>query len=210
MTGELNPRQRGTLVEALGSSLRHGGTALGTVPVALARLLESGAWREFVTSRGEHVTYDRFADFVTTPPLKGLGADIDLVRRVVADDTVTLDLLDQALKEGSRQGKRTDIGNNVPEVRRPEGNTQAKAIRRLRKDAPELHADVLAGRISAHAAMVQAGFRPKTVSVPVTKPEAVARSLMKYMSADDIATLIATLLGHASPGDPQARKAAEE
>lgn len=189
-----SPAANNVLVETLGTSLRYGGSALSDVPGLLKRLLQEDAWREFVTRRGEHVTHERFADFVTMAPLKGLGSDIDLVRRIAADDTVTLDLLDQILKEGSRQGERTDIVDNIHEVR-PAGTSQNAAIRRLRKDAPELHADVLAGRISAHGAMVKAGFRPKTVSVPVTRPEAVARALLKYMSADDIAKLIAELLG---------------
>lgn len=190
MTGQLSLRQRATLVEALSSSLEHGGTALGTVPKALRRLLEEEAWREFTTSRGEHVTYERFADFVVTPPLKGLGSDIDLVCRIVADDKGTFDLLDQALQN--------PVGTNVPGnnvTTQPAGNNAAKALRRLRKDAPELHAEVLAGNLSAHGAMVKAGYRPKTISVPVTRPEAVAKSLLKYMSADDIAKLITVLLG---------------
>ena len=190
MTEEMSARQRGTLVEALGSSLRHGDTALGTVPVALKRLLESGAWREFVTSRGEHVAYDRFADFVTTPPLKGLGANVALIERVVAADGDAVELLREALKEKS--GPKSSVDNIH---RTTKGTSRSYSLQRLRQDAPELHADVLAGRISAHGAMVQAGFRPKTVSVPVTKPEAVARSLLKYMSADDIAKLITVLLG---------------
>lgn len=193
MSETLTLRQRATLVEALSSSLTHGGTALGTVPKAVARVLEEGAWREFVTSRGEHVQHDRFADFVTTPPLKGLGSDIALVQRIVADDKGTLDLLDQALQ--NVHGGDHSKSNNVPLA--PAGNTASKALRRLRKDAPELHAEVLAGNLSAHGAMVKAGYRPKTVSVPVGKPEAVARSLLKYMSADDIAKLIAVLIGKA-------------
>jgi hypothetical protein len=192
VTEQLSLRQRATLVEALSSSLEHGGTALGTVPKALRRLLEEEAWREFTTSRGEHVTYKRFADFVITPPLKGLGSDVALVQRIVADDKEAFDLLDQALQN--------PVGTNVPVNNintRPQGTSQGQALRRLRKDAPELHAEVLAGRLSAHGAMVEAGYRPKTVTVPVTRPEAVARSLLKYMSADDIAKLIAVLLGKA-------------
>jgi hypothetical protein len=192
VTEHLSLRQRATLVEALSSSLEHGGTALGTVPKALRRLLEEAAWREFTTSRGEHVTYERFADFVITPPLKGLGSDVALVQRIVADDKEAFDLLDQALQN--------PVGTNVPcnnVTTQPAGNNAAKALRRLRKNAPELHSEVLAGRLSAHGAMVQAGYRPKTISVPVTRPEAVAKSLLKYMSADDIAKLIAVLLGKA-------------
>lgn len=172
--------------DSLGSALRSGDHALGTVPALLKRVLADETWREFITKRGEHVQHDRFTDFVTAKPLRGLGSDMALIERIVANDTETLDLLDQALQ--------TPTGvHNVNT--RPHGNAGATALRRLRKDAPELHADVLAGRLSAHGAMVQAGFRPKTVSVPVTKPEAVARSLLKYMSADDIAKLIAALLG---------------
>lgn len=179
------------LVEALGSSLRSGGSALADVPNLLKRVLAEQAWREFVTRRGEHVTHERFADFVVTRPLKGLGSDVALVQRIVADDEETLDLLDQALQ--NHPGNPRTV-NNI-NGSRPQGTSQSQALRRLRKDAPELHAEVLAGQLSAHGAMVQAGFRPRTVSVPVTKPEAVAKSLLKYMSADDIAKLITLLLG---------------
>jgi hypothetical protein len=189
VTERLSLRQRATLVEALSSSLEHGGTALGTVPKALRRLLEEEAWREFTTSRGEHVTYERFADFVATPPLKGLGADIALIERITAEDAITADLLDQALQNEPSRHAVSNIHS------RPAGTTRARALRRLRKDAPELHAAVLAEQMTAHGAMVQAGYRPKTISVPVTRPEAVAKSLLKYMSADDIAKLIAVLVG---------------
>jgi len=180
-------RQRATLVEALSSSLTHGGVALGTVPKALRRLLEEGAWREFTTSRGEHVSYERFADFVATPPLAGLGADIALVQRITAADTVTADLLDRALQNPT--------GVHNIDTKRPRGTSKAAALRRLRKDAPELHADVLAGRLSAHAAMVEAGFVPRTFTVRTDSPESAARTLRRHMSADDIAKLIAVLLG---------------
>jgi hypothetical protein len=190
VTGELSLRQRATLVEALSSSLEHGGTALGTVPKALRRLLEQGAWREFTTSRGEHVTYDRFADFVVTPPLKGLGSDVSLVQRIVVEDNEATKMLRKVLKE--KPGPKSSNDNVIRTV---QGNDRSYALQRLEQDAPELHADVLAGRLSAHGAMVKAGFRPKTISVPITRPEAVAKSLLKYMSADDIAKLIAVLIG---------------
>lgn len=186
------PKGNAVLVEALGSALRRGGNALEDVPDLLKRVLEEESWREFVTPRGELVQHARFVDFVTTPPTRGIGASEDLVRRIVGSDTEALDLLDQALT--GRQGERTDLGNIVTKVERPEGNSQAKALRRLRKDAPSLHSEVLAGRLSAHAAMVQAGFRPKTISVPVSRPESIAAALRKHLGPDDIARLIRLLL----------------
>lgn len=185
------------MVEALGSALRRGGNALEDVPDLLKRVLAEESWREFVTPRGELVQHERFVDFVTTPPTQGIGASVDLVRRIIASDAEALDLLDQAL--AGRQGERTDLLDISKEVKAPTGTTQAAALRRLRKDKPELHADVLAGRLSAHAAMVQAGFRPKTVSVPVSRPDSLAAALRRHLSPDDIARLIRLLLEDVAP-----------
>ena len=200
----MTDRLRGNALvnDALGSALRSGDHALGTVPALLKRVLAEESWREFITKRGEHVSHARFADFVAAPPLKGLGSDIALVRRIVADDPEALDLLDRALLEGSRPGTRSDLVNNINEVPnvRPLGTSKTQALRRLRTQADKgdgqaaaLHAEVLAGRLSAHAAMVQAGYRPKTISVPVGRPERVAAYLRKHMPKDALARLIELL-----------------
>ncbi|HZC04438.1 MAG TPA: hypothetical protein VE338_02260, partial [Ktedonobacterales bacterium] len=161
----LNPRQRGTLIEALGSAVFHGGSALGDVPALLKRVLTTGAWREFETPTHEVVTYTRFEAFVTTPPTRGLGADLALIRRIVADDLETISLLDEALQRPD--GKPSHTFNNVQGLDvAPMGNSTDAAIRRLRKDRPDLHAQVLAGDLSPHRAMVEAGFRHPTITVP--------------------------------------------
>ena len=41
----------------------------------------------------------------------------------------------------------------------PSGNSRAAFLRRLRKDRPDIHARVLAGELSPHAGMIEAGFR---------------------------------------------------
>jgi hypothetical protein len=50
-------------------------------------------------------------------------------------------------------------GSDVHASERPSGNSRAAFLRRLRKDRPDIHARVLAGEISAHAGMIEAGFR---------------------------------------------------
>lgn len=186
-----------TLVDALGSSLRRGDHALGTVPALLRQVLENEAWRDFETSRGDLVHHDRFAEFVTTPPLKGLGATVDLVRRIVADDVELLDLLDRALQNpvgGSRKIELNDDNVNVEfDLERPSGNSESAALRRLRKDRPDLHADVLAERLSAHAAMVIAGFRRKTQTVRMDSPESAAETLRKHMAPEQLRALVKLL-----------------
>lgn len=188
-------RRNGNLVESLGSSLRSGGHALGTAPALLRQILEAESWRDFVTQRGERVQHEQFADFVTTPPLHGLGASVRLVGKIVesiADEAERLalaDLLDRALQ----RPPSIHALDNIQGTEAPTGTSQAAALRRLRKDAPELHADVLAGRLSAHAAMVQAGFRRKTVVVPVDRPESAAKALRKNLSPEDVAALVRLL-----------------
>jgi hypothetical protein len=44
--------------------------------------------------------------------------------------------------------------------------SEARAHRRLRKDRPDLHEQVLNGEKTAHAAMVEAGFRKPYVPDP--------------------------------------------
>src|SRR4249920_290897 len=85
-------------VNALRSALAEGQHGLGTVPNLLKGVLANESWREFVTKMGEHVEHKRFADFVTTPPLAGLGSNVDLVERIVADDDEAVKLLRKTLK----------------------------------------------------------------------------------------------------------------
>lgn len=186
-------RANAVLVDALGSCIQRGTHALGTAPDLLKRVLAEGSWREFVTQRGEHVEHERFADFVTTPPLNGLGATVDLVRALCRADSEALDLLDRALQ--NQPGNPGNV-NNINSSR-PQGTSREAALRRLRKDAPELHAEVLAGRLTAHRAMVEAGYRPKTFSVRTDSAEAVARALRRQLDADTLAAVLRLL---AEPG----------
>lgn len=189
MTDQL--RVNGNLVDSLGHAARHGGSALGTVPGLLRRVLETQAWREFVTQRDDHVHYDRFVDFVTTKPLKGLGATMDLIRRVVADDPVTLDLLDKATQRppgGDHRSENVPIKtSNTHLDPAPATGTRQQALRRLRKDAPELHAKVLAKEMSAHAAMVKAGYRHPTATIPLDHAESIARVLTRKLDPEILA-----------------------
>jgi hypothetical protein len=177
------------LNNSLSSALRSGEHGLVTVPGLIKRVLVEESWREFVTQMGEHVQYERFADFVATPPLKGLGSELSLIRRIVVDDPEALDLYDQAVQNphGGDHASAESKNNNIQLA--PQGTSKARALRKLRSDAPKLHAEVLAGNISAHAAMVQAGFRPKTFTVRADRPESVARTLRKHLTRDQLREL---------------------
>lgn len=167
-------RQNGSLVELLGGELRNEAHILRNAPALLKRILVEDAWRSFETKRGEQVQHESFAAFVTTPPLRGLGVSVDLVERLLSDDVHALDLLAQAKagKRGAPKGNRNAAkvklvpvedeetkGDNITVCSDDRGTGRTYALRRLKAEAPSLHAQVLAGELSPHRAMVQAGLR---------------------------------------------------
>ncbi|MFG3709229.1 hypothetical protein ACGF7U_31485 [Micromonospora sp. NPDC047670] len=188
-------KRNGNVVEALGSALRQGEHALGTVPALVKRVLAEESWREFVTQRGEHIRHDRFVDFVVTPPLAGLGATVELLRRVVADDLEAVDLLDRALQNpvGTHLSRSDSDNITIKDQAGGRGTAREYALRRLRKDAPDLHADVLAGKLSAHAAMVKAGFIAPRFTVQVSSADSIADTLRRRLPPELLAAVAAKL-----------------
>lgn len=177
-------RARGSDVAALIDTLRRGGSALESVPHQIKQILRDETWRHFVTRLGKEVRHEWFAYFVTTPPLRGLGTSPSLVERVIEHDPEALQMFRQAMKGTNNISTKSRTTRH--------GTRRDYALERLERDAPELHAEVLAGRLSAHAAMVKAGFRPRTFSVR-PEPKSAARTLRKYMTADQLAELVRLL-----------------
>jgi hypothetical protein len=77
--------------------------------------------------------------------------------------------------------------NNARESR--QGDSVSYAVRRLGKYRPDLLERVRAGELSAHAAMVEAGFIPKAITIP-DEPVAAARRLLRHFQGDRLAQLI--------------------
>jgi hypothetical protein len=82
-----------------------------------------------------------------------------VARSKAARATQRLDAKDRAQQRPGGRPKTVDISSGVINGSRPTGTSKAYALRRLRKDRPDIHARVLAGEISAHAGMIEAGFR---------------------------------------------------
>ncbi len=72
------------------------------------------------------------------------------------------------------------------------GTSESYAIRRLKRDHSELAEKVVSGEMSANAAAIQAGFRKKTLSIPL-EPRGMARTLRRHLTEDQIEDLIAEL-----------------
>jgi hypothetical protein len=78
-----------------------------------------------------------------------IDGSMDMLRRLCKDGMEALDLIDQAVQETPRQGAKTDIVDNINEVdSRPTGTSEQAAIRRLRKDRPDLLEKVKQGEMT--------------------------------------------------------------
>jgi hypothetical protein len=189
----------GQIIDGLLHALRAGESGLSLVPQLIKRVIQDGMWREFVVERtGVRVMHERFMDFVTTKPLEGLGADLALLKRICAEHTDVVDLIDQEVKgkQGNPTGANQYQGGKdyivILSDDAAKGTSRSYALRRLRKDRPDLHKKVIASEMSPHAAMVEAGFRPKTITVPLDVDKAAA-ALMRNFSGEEVESLLRTL-----------------
>jgi hypothetical protein len=137
-----------------------------------------------IESTGEVVTFPSFIAFVTSARPAGLDVEVKALKRLCQDDTEAFDLIDAA--------DQNPTGVHNIHTTRPSGTSEQAALRRLRKDRPDLHEQVIAHGMSAHAAMVSAGYRPKTVTVR-TDPSAFARAARKHLTDDQIEELVEML-----------------
>ena len=90
-------------------------------------------------------------------------------RKLIAGDAKAMSLYDAAMqrKPGGDHGNQYTGGksDNISIGKLQYGTSSQAALRRLRKARPDLLARVEAGELSPHGAMIQAGFRKKTITV---------------------------------------------
>jgi hypothetical protein len=78
-----------------------------------------------------------------------------------------------------------DVYTNETDINvRPSGTSSEYAIRKLRKDRPDIHERVLSGELTPHGGMVEAGFRKKSPSQKLPAFERIRRLIERC--ADDL------------------------
>lgn len=174
------------LVEALESAVRSGVHGLTVVPDLLRRCLQEDSWRDFTTAREERVHHETFEEFLTAPPLKGLGVHPPLLRKLLTGDSDLIAMFDAAL-EGRFEPISEPKGMSGPDARREQ------VLQKLGSVAPELHEQVLAGALSTNAAMVRAGLRHSTASVPIDDVTLTAKALRRRLEPEQVSELIRAL-----------------
>ncbi|GGN29325.1 hypothetical protein GCM10011609_86260 [Lentzea pudingi] len=214
------------IVRATGEALKYGSDGLKAVLLGLSRLIDEEPWREYVYIDGSVVKFKSFAKFVTSPKglnatparIRSLiASDVELLDKFdaalmspqgeytdpAADraaEPVQVHAIAAAVDDSQHiELDETDkLVGDVHEVapQRPPGNSRQAALRRLRKDAPEYHAKVIAGEMSTNRAMIDSGLRPPPPKVRVQKAASVpeiAAVLRSQLTTEELIELLKLL-----------------
>ena len=193
----MNPKWNGEIISSLRQEL-YELKGLENVPAMIIKIIDDELWKEFYDEVVEEVVHHKsFESFVTTDPPRGLGLTLKKLRKFIEDDVKALDKYDRAIQrkdgehEGNQYTKRVGTHDNIM-IPNQQGTSETYALRRLRAHRPDLHGQVLEGEKSAHAAMVEAGFRKRTFQAHM-QPEAIARGILRHFEQDDIDAIIQIL-----------------
>jgi hypothetical protein len=167
---------------------------LNHVPQTTREVLTTGAWRERF-EMGRRIQFDSFVDFITAPTSKGgCGWEpnkvTELLRKSGDDEACRMwetaikareiDARTPDLRSVGQHGKYSDKEGSATF----HGRGSDYALARLRKDRPDIHARVLAGELSAHAGMIEAGFRKKRPSRKLTMLQKIWRMISKLSESE--------------------------
>ena len=174
----------GELVLSIERSLREGKHGLKALPRLIKASIKENAWKEYYSNTlRKIVTHDTFESFIIEHPPDGLGSTVEQIGDMIRHDAEALTLYSELVTAKPHIHKSDS--DNITIINDDRGTSKPYALRKLHKDRPDLHQQVLNGDISSHQAMVQAGFRKKTATV-VLEPDKVIDFIHKHFDQEDI------------------------
>lgn len=189
-----------TLVQALSHAVSSGESSFDSAPGLLRQILEGQLWRSRVIKlTHERAEFDQFSDFISSPPLEGLGTNEQVLRALVAHDPDVSKLLDQTIKGlrpalaeyGTNQYTRG--GNIITSSPKRRGSDPDYILDRCKRDYPDLAYRMMYEGLSANRAAIEAGINPPKISVNLKDMRSAAGTLASRLDADQIDELISEL-----------------
>lgn len=184
---DMNDIERGQLCQSAIESLYEASGGLKQFPALLKRVIVTRAW-ERRECRGQVIELANLRELITASPVRGWGEDPSAIEAVIRDDPEALLAFREAMKH---QGERPNLGDNVIEVERsPVGNSRAYSLDRVQRECdPETVAAVMAGELSANAALVRAGLRENRQFYMPRDPAAAAEKLRRQFGSEFVAAV---------------------
>jgi hypothetical protein len=150
------------------------------LPAYVQKLIQTEAWVGRKKRDGSEFT--SFEDFVTTKLWHGLESTIGDLKLYCKRDPDVVKMIDGAVGVIGEHGGKREQGCNT---NLKQSNTATYALKRLKRDHPELAEQVINGDLSANAAAIQAGFRTWQFSMPgnITPEKAATKIRDKFGDA---------------------------
>jgi hypothetical protein len=160
---------------------------LGQLPWMIADAIDKQVWTTYESSLKDR-QWGTFEAWVTHPLWEGLNSSLAELRFFCRREPEVLQRIEAALGEAPafnpvEAGKKGGRGKKANRNTSGFSDDQTYAIKRLKRDRPDLAEKVVRGEVSAHAAAIEAGFRRRLVQVEPTVEgfdRAIAKHLPEY------------------------------
>jgi hypothetical protein len=164
----MNEIEKGQLASLTVQCLSEGAGAISRFPKMLKKVIEERVWEHRVY-HGREYRLPNLRALITEKPMAGWGEDPKKIEALIKDDPEVLPMFREAMKH---QGERGNFVDNVNEViGRPDGNTRAYTLTRLQKDNPEIYEEVKAGKLTANAGAIKAGWRKTATPMEIIRKQ---------------------------------------
>lgn len=158
-----NEIEAGQICETAYGAIIDGKDSLRSIPGLLKRIIKEKAWARRKVKMHGIVELPSLRELITRKPMIGWGEDPAKIEALLRDDPEVLAMWREAMKE---QGKRNDIHDNIMEVKeQKQGTSRSYTLARLQRVRPDLFEMVKAGKLSANAAAIKAGWRKKKTNL---------------------------------------------
>ncbi len=161
----MNEIEKGQLSKTTVQCFMSADGSLADFPGLLKKIIREKVW-ESRMHNGRLIELPSLRALITEKPIQGWGQDPKKIEAVIRDDAEALEMFREAMKQES--GTRNDLNNNIIEVT-TQGTGKAYTLSRLKRESPELFAQVVAGGLSANAAAIKAGFRKKKSPIEILR-----------------------------------------
>lgn len=167
------------------------GSANELVP-ALAKIVSTGNWREFIHPMRGLLTFQTFGAYCseflrlsaetvyTLLERSQYPKDADTVRQMMRDEV-----------RAARDSAGRPLASNVCNTNISEQTDGTYVIARLKRDDPELAAEVVAGNITPHAAAIRAGIRKPRCQVRTDDPSLAVQALLRFYTREQLLAALA-------------------
>lgn len=161
----MNPIENEQICSSCAMAIAEGSGRLANVPALVKKIIAAEAWKERKIRTGKIVKLKSLRDLITLPPLDGWGEDPAKVEALIRDDAEAL----ATWREAMTPPNHRPISNDNIISYGGQGTSRAYTLSRLRREQPKLFADVDAGKLSANAAAIKAGWRKKPTTIEQLK-----------------------------------------